>query len=322
VWHDGSVVAHAARGTTRSGDGVPIDTRTLFDVASLTKPVVATMVARLVAEGGVGVHEAVFTRPEVTLTQLLAHRGGFPDWEPLYEQIDAKQRSTAWARRRIIELALSKRRRDEGQPGTEYSDLGFIAMIPWLEARSAAGLDDAIRRLVLEPLGMRRTCYRPGGHADPGIVATQNVAARGGLIQGVVHDDNAHAMGGISSHAGLFSTAAELGSMTAAVLRSRSDPDGWLPIEVARWLTDPVCAGGRTPGWDVPSGEDSSASKAFHSESFGHLGFTGGSIWADPVDSVIAILLTNRVHFGSENLTIRQFRPHFNQHAHDLALGR
>ncbi len=322
IWHDGRVVACAATGVTRADSGQPVCPDTLFDVASLTKPLAAAVAARLVAASLADPEEVVVSDPQATLTQVLSHRAGFEAWRPIHELVDGRLVGTEQARRAVIrEAGLIPRKQPDTR--TEYSDLGFICLAHWLEQRCKKGLVQALLDDVTGPLGLVHTHYRPHGRTgdvpDEAVAATEIVSRRGGLIQGAVHDDNAFAMGGVSAHAGLFSTASDMGRFAVATLEA-CEKGGWLERSVARWFARPVAKGCRTPGWDVKSPEGSSAGNSFGTNSFGHLGFTGCSLWVDPEERLVACLLTNRIHPTSTNEAIRTFRPLFHDRVHELAL--
>lgn len=323
IWNDGRVVASVAAGRTMYEGGREVHPDTVFDVASVTKPLAAALAARLVAEGVAQPSQCIIPGDSVTLEQVLSHRAGFRSWLPLFERVERKMRGTPDAARQIIRWARSADRVGEAGTRTEYSDLGFICLIPWLQETAGATLQVAIEERVTGPAGMTSTRYRPPASLPPPqadrIPATERLDHRGGVIQGLVHDDNAFCMGGISTHAGLFSTAPDLGRFAVSVLTCRQR-DGWLPASMARWFTSPVCPGARTPGWDVRSPEGSSAGKSFGINSFGHLGYTGCSVWVDPDLQLVAVLLTNRVHPSSENLLIRSFRPRFHDRVHALVI--
>jgi CubicO group peptidase (beta-lactamase class C family) len=179
---------------------------------------------------------------------------------------------------------------------------------------AGAGLAEAIRTHVTGPLGLHSTGFRPldvrPGRPPGGIAPTEIVADRG-LVCGVVHDDNAWAMGGISAHAGLFSTAGDMGRLGAVFLEASRGRHEFLPQELAARAMAPTGGGVHTLVWDTKSPAGSSAGTRFGSASLGHLGFTGCSIWLDPEAMVVAVLLTNRIHPTRGNEAIHAFRPRF-----------
>ena len=326
---DGGVVETRAFGRTHreatAGEAVRVDT--VYDVASLTKPVaslavflrlwdagrvdLATKAAALVPELSAGGGEGI------TLAHLLGHAAGFPDWLPFFERLEAGERAGAASAREALvrmvgETALIAR------PGTavRYSDLGYILLGTALERAGERRLDDLARALVFEPLAMAATRFvdleRP--HPSPPVagVAPTEVCPRRGLVWGVVHDDNAHAAGGIAGHAGLFSTAGDLERFAAAMnaaLRGERGP--FAPERALRLATTPSVAGSTWRlGWETPSPEPgaSHAGDRWPRDGVGHLGFTGCSMWLDPARDRAVVLLTNRVHPSRSGTGIRELR--------------
>ncbi len=309
IWHDGRAMAEASAGGTRLEGGTPVTRSTLFDVASLTKPVASCLALRLLEAGRLADGDVVASGPHVGLEEVLAHRAGFQAWLPLHEKVPDGAWATPAGRRIVIEEALGSTRSPPGLR-TVYSDLGYIALVPLLEQRAGAGLDEAVRTHVTGPLGLASTVYRPGTDAS-GIAATERLARRGGTIQGIVHDDNAAAMGGVSTHAGLFSTARDMGVLAATFLESSRGRSRFLSRDLAGRAMVPLPGGERTVVWDTKSPHGSTAGRAFSPRSVGHLGFTGCSLWIDPDALIVAVLLTNRIHPSSANEAIRAFRPAF-----------
>ena len=291
----------AATGVTRLEGGVPVTPETVYDLASLTK-VVATLpaVLKLVGEGEVGLDDKVrrffsnagwFKTPslgDATVRDLLTHSSGLPAWTPLFAVTD--NRRTAFAN--VLQTPL------EHPPGTyTYSDLGFILLGAIIERVSGERQDAFVQRYIFGPLGMTETRYGPvkGEH----IAATEDCGWRGGILQGVVHDENAFAMGGVAGHAGLFGTAGDLATYAQAWLRldPRLGPESLLQDAVREHLPGNERRG---LGWMLKS-ENSSAGRYASERAFGHTGFTGTSLWLDPVGGWFAVLLTNRVHPSREH---------------------
>lgn len=323
IWHDGSVVASGCAGATDPGPGGRVRMETLFDVASLTKPAVASLALRLVASGRASPADVVVREPSSSLWEVLSHRAGFEAWLPLWEQVEPGQRATPAGRRIVIDAALRSPRAEVGTT-TIYSDLGYIALMPWLENRAGTQLGQAIARHVTGPLGLTSTGYRPVAGPLPAAAAsiapTEVIEGRG-LASGEVHDDNAWAMGGVSAHAGLFSTAEDMGRLGVAFLEARAGRPVFLPAELAGAGLTPTGPGEHTIAWDTKSPAGSSAGSRFSPASCGHLGFTGCSIWIDPDALVVAVLLTNRIHPTRHNESIRDFRPAFHDAVFDDILA-
>jgi len=300
---------------------------TIFDLASLTKPVATTTAAmRLVdrsalrLEDEVGRYIPEFSGGEkdrVTIRHLLNHSSGLRAWQPLYKEVigSAQIRSgrlrAADGKKRVLDRIL--RNRLVYTPGSKsiYSDLGFILLGEIIERVSGISLDRFCRNEIFGPLRMRKTFFPSVGPDRAGPYAsTERIDWRGRIVVGEVHDNNAYVMGGVSGHAGLFSTAADLDRFGRAMLEARR---GESPL-FSRKTVETFISRQDTPGsswalgWDTPS-KPSSAGRYFSSHSFGHLGYTGTSLWIDPEDDLVVVLLTNRVHPTSRNVKIRKFRP-------------
>jgi CubicO group peptidase (beta-lactamase class C family) len=240
----------------------------------------------------------------VTLRHLLAHSGGLEAWRPLYQEVSG--RDACVNRVAALELAY--------EPGTRtvYSDLGFILLGAAVERAAGASLDAFATARLFDPLGMTRTRYRPPAEWRARIAPTEDDPWRGRVLRGEVHDENAHAMGGVSGHAGLFGTAADVSRFALMVLAGGTW-EGRRVIERATLERFAAPSGfpgpRRASGWDMPSDEGSSAGRLFSRRSIGHLGYAGTSLWIDPDRRVFLILLTNRVHPRRGNDGIKAVRP-------------
>jgi CubicO group peptidase (beta-lactamase class C family) len=328
-------------GETRVGEGREINSDTLFDIASVTKAFAASAVLRLVDRGVLALESRLdehmpvlkgLPQGSATLAQLLAHEAGFVPWLPMFEAIPAAKRGAPAAKEAIVNSALTAA--PDANPGVRalYSDLGFIALSHLVETVSAISFDRVVEREVTGPLEMKSVCFRPLSFEDPlvsssnragegfmpslkSIAATEACPWRGRLLQGEVHDDNAWSMGGISGHAGLFATAEDVARLGAAWLDAIHN-GAWISRELARKAVERRSLG-RGLGWDLKDLGGSSAGSRMGPRSFGHLGFSGCSLWVDPDTGLSAALNTNRVHMGRDNMKIRDFRPGF----HDLLAG-
>ncbi|HXN32082.1 MAG TPA: serine hydrolase domain-containing protein, partial [Polyangiaceae bacterium] len=306
-----------------------------FDLASLTKPMTAVAVARAGIDRGLPLGallpEALGTASEhVPLELFLAHRAGLEAHRPLYaprvrgEKIDLSA---------ALHEAASARRADavgdlpaEGFPPV-YSDLGYLlAGAVLARATGARDAGEAIARLVLEPLGIAgqagtvRELAARGTHGP--FVPTETVAWRGGPVAGEVHDENAWALSGEggSGHAGIFGTIDAVVIFGAAVLDALDGiraPFGE-PVDLDWLVRERAGAGSLRAGFDGKSREASSAGERLGPRSFGHLGFTGTSVWIDPDAKIVVALLTNRVCPSRDNFVIRAARPR----AHDALFDR
>lgn len=293
----GKLVFERAYGTTRN-DALarPVYADTRFDLASLTKLFIATVALRAAADERIGLDDSLaaaipqWERPpysRITMRMLLNHTSG------MNSGADYRTIANENVERFSVERDLV------GTPGKSvvYSDLGFIALgivIARVTGRGlAAGTGDVFPSGTLG--------FRPPGVRRAEIPATEEDDWRG-RVQGFVHDEKAYLMGGVSGHAGLFGTAADVAALTEAYLgplRGRSN--ALLPSELVREAVreqayDPVLRRGL--GWALKTTDDNSCGRYFDRASFGHTGFVGTCIWADPVHDVQAVLLTNSVYFG------------------------
>ncbi|MEA2762734.1 MAG: hypothetical protein QOD47_2018 [Gemmatimonadaceae bacterium] len=289
-----------------------VDTNTLYDLASLTKVIATTTVAMILEEGGqldlnrtVASYLPEFNSPEksqITVKQILTHSGGLEAGANIY----------ATARGREQYLYQINARPLEYTPGTNmiYSDWDMIILQLVMERITGKTLDVLANEKIFRPLGMTDTQFQPPVSLRPRIAPTQVDDARGGLLWGTVHDENAWAMGGVAGHAGLFSTARDLALFSMMILNGGEGVNGIRivkPATIARWTARQGKESSRTLGWDSPEG-GSSAGQFFSPWSFGHTGFTGTSIWIDPEKDLFVVVLTNRVNPTRSNTRHVQLR--------------
>lgn len=288
------------------------DERTLWDLASLTKVVgMTTAMMQLVEQDRVELDAPVMRylpefagegKERVTIRHLLTHSSGLPSWRPLYKEAAAADTAVAIVFATPLDTV----------PGARmvYSDLGAILLGTVVERVSGETLDAYLARHVFGPLGMTSTLYRPDPSLRDRIAPTEFDPWRQRHIRGEVHDENAFMLGGVSGHAGLFSTAADLARF-ARMMLSGGTLDG---VRVVRASTiaqftavqDPGLSH-RALGWETPSGQNS-AGRRMSARAFGHTGFTGTSLWMDPEAGTFIILLTNRVNPSRQNTRIGQVR--------------
>lgn len=305
VGRHGRLVHLRGYGNVDWAPGAPAVTdSTLFDMASVTKVVATTTAAMILEEQGkLDIDRTVASYlPEfsdsakagITVRMLLIHRGGLEAFAPLYREFRGREQYLEQINRRPLKWA----------PGThtEYSDWDLILTQLVIERITGETLDRFVAERIFEPLGMRDTRFTPDSTLRPRIAATEVDRSRGGLIWGSVHDPNAFAMGGVSGHAGLFSSARDM-AVFAQMLLNGGEYNGVRivrPETLARWTAPQGPGSSRALGWDTPSAK-SSAGRFFGPRSFGHTGYTGTSVWIDPERGVFVVLLTNRVNPTSEN---------------------
>ena len=304
----------------RSGN-YDVTPATLFDLASLTKVVTTTVMAMILYERGLVELDAPVMgiipefrsssdprRDDVTFRMLLAHSSGLPAYEKLFLR--------ARTRDELLRIAFTMPL--AANPGTraEYSDIGFIILGAALERLAEESLDRFCQREVFGPLAMTHTTFNPPAEMRAQIPPTADDRSfRNRIIQGEVQDENAFVLGGVAGHAGLFSTAEDIARCAHAML------NGGRPILRPETLSlftrrESAPAGtSRALGFDTPSAPSQSG-KYFSASSFGHLGYTGTSLWIDPERQISITLLTNRTWPDCWNQAIKQVRPKF----HDAAL--
>lgn len=284
---------------TYSDTAPAVNEHTRFDMASLTKVVATTTAAMMLEEQGkldirrtVASYLPEFNAPDkqgITVEMLLTHRGGLEAFAELWPTTHGRAEYLAKINARPIAYA----------PGTKtvYSDWDFILMQAIIERVSGEMLDAYTSAHIFTPLGMTETGFRPDSSERSHIAPTEVVASRGGLVWGIVHDENAGAIGGVSGHAGLFSSAHDVAIFLQMLLNGGSYGNVRLlrPETVARWTSIQGPTSSRALGWDTPAGQ-SSAGRFFSPRSYGHTGFTGTSVWTDPERGVWVVLLTNRVY--------------------------
>lgn len=286
----------------------PPDENTLWDMASLSKVVgMTSAMMQLVEQGKVDLDAPVqryipeFRGPNkerVTVRHLLTHSSGLPAWRPLYKEAIGSEAALALA----IGTAL------DTLPGVRmvYSDLGAIILGQIVARVSGEPLDAYLARHVFGPLGMTSTQYRPSRELLPRIAPTEYDPWRQRHLRGEVHDENAFALGGVSGHAGLFSSAHDVARLARMYLRGGTlDGVRLVGVETIRQFTtvQDSTLSNRALGWETPNGSNSAGHAMTH-QAFGHTGFTGTSIWMDPSRDLFVILLSNRVNPTRQNLRI------------------
>lgn len=299
VERGGELIYERAFGVTRMDEErAPVYVDTRFDLASLTKLFVSTLALRLVADGRLELHEPLTAwvprwtqgeRARITAAMLLAHTSGMHSGADYRELLDCDVAAFA------LERPLA------AEPGTRvvYSDLGMIALGVILERIESRSLAAQIGDFGRASLG-----FNPDTRERWAIPATEDDGWRG-RVQGYVHDEKAYLLNGIAGHAGLFGTAADVASLTEVYLAAhRGRRQSVLASDLARSATaccadDPVLRRGL--GWALKTTDQNSCGTRFGPSSFGHTGFTGTCVWADPERDLQAVLLTNSVYFGRDD---------------------
>jgi beta-N-acetylhexosaminidase len=307
---------------TRDAKAPAVTANTVYDMASLTKVIATTTsvmilvqqkrldldtpVARYLPEWSAAAKSDPDPswRARVTIRNLLLHNSGLPAHRDFYKQ--AKGHDA------VLALVLAEPLVHEPGTKVEYSDLGFIVLSEIVQRLTGVPLDEYTKQHIFAPLGMNASQFNPPRKLWPTIAPTENdVDFRKRLLQGEVHDENAWALGGVSGHAGLFSTAADTAIFAQMILNGgiyahhRILTRATIQQFTARQAIGDTA---RTLGWDVPT-QPSSSGQYFSADSFGHTGFTGTSLWVDPDRDLFVILLTNRVNPTRANEEIRQLRP-------------
>jgi CubicO group peptidase (beta-lactamase class C family) len=332
IGYRGKVSLHAFGKLSYAANADMVDLHTMYDIASLTKVVATTTLVAKLVEGDFPVPLDLDApverylpewasgpqaewRHEVTVRHLLTHTSGLPAFKEYWRTSKNKQDTLT----KIFAEPL------EYEPGTKeiYSDLGIILMAEIIERLTGRTLDDLAKSYIFAALSMKESMFRPAKKLWPSIAPTEidnNLRHR--LVQGEVHDENAFAIGGVSGHAGLFSTAPDLAAFCQMLLNGGVYAHHRVlrRATIAQFTTPQQLSGGtRTLGWAVPT-EGGSSGHYFSAHSFGHTGFTGTSIWIDPDRQLFVVLLTNRVNPTRDNPKMTQLRPAF-QDAVMQALG-
>jgi CubicO group peptidase (beta-lactamase class C family) len=326
-----AIFADALGDAVRTPQRLPASLETIYDLASLTKPLVTGMLcARLLERGQIALDDPVakylsefaLAHSGISLRHLLTHTSGLPAWRPLY--LLAKDRDEVVAAIRSQPL--------EYEPGERvvYSDLGFIVLGFLLQKLTGNSLPQLANQEIFRPLKLEQTSFNPAAAMQTGVAACENGNAyerdmcerdfsgqsyagwRSGTIWGEVHDGNANFLGGAAGHAGLFSTAADTLRLANQFIAESSE---LLSADACRLFRENMTAGlneARSFAWQLASTKDSTAGQSLPPDAFGHTGFTGTSCWIDAARRRVFILLTNRTHerqlpFANINAARREF---------------
>jgi CubicO group peptidase (beta-lactamase class C family) len=329
--------AVGAAGARSSDDATPVTGETIYDLASLTKPVVAATAARLVRAGVIDWNAPLVSylptlagsaSASTPLELLVSHRAGLLAHFRLRD-VGGARSNWLWRCAEGLRPECQAPVPRTGFPPV-YSDLGYILLGAALEAVTGSSLAELVRREVTGApallLQSAEDWSRDLGKPEflRRVVPSERVPERGGVLWGIVHDDNAWDLAGesLAGHAGLFGTAAGVGAFGQLVLDALAGRCGdWLSAEQADFLVRARPGGALRAGFDGKSAEGSSAGPRFGARAFGHLGFTGTSLWCDPDAGVVVVLLTNRVYPSRENIRIRDVRPDIHGELFGLAAG-
>jgi CubicO group peptidase (beta-lactamase class C family) len=331
--HGQAIFAEALGNAVRQPKTYPASLETIYDLASLTKPLVTGFLcARLIESGPLTLDSSVvhylpdFDRPDkhvITIRHLLTHSSGLPAWRPLY--IIANDEPNA------VIAAIANQPLAYG-PGERvvYSDLGFIVLGFILQKLSGMRFDELARRESFAALDLQRTFFNPAQASQTEVAACEQgnqyerdmcehdpalakySSWRTGSIWGEVHDGNAHFLGGAAGHAGLFSTAGEALRLANQFIGGISE---LLTPTTCELFHQNMTAGlneARSFSWQLAATADSTAGPALPADAFGHTGFTGTSCWIDAAKERVYLLLTNRTHdrklpFANINQVRRDF---------------
>ena len=327
-----AVFADAVGEAVREPLRIPATPDTIYDLASLTKPLVTGLLcARSLESGALKLNASVsrylaeFNQPDkssITVQQLLTHTSGLPAWRPLYLLAESRDE---------VLTAIAKEPL-QAKPGERvtYSDLGFIVLGLLLQRLHGADLDHLAEREIFAPLHLTRTFFLPAEAARTGIAACENGNGyerdmcerdfpakayskwRESTVWGEVHDGNAYFLGGVAGHAGLFSTACETLCVANQFIGAQSQLLQSPTCHLFRRNLTPERNEARSFAWQLAATKDSTAGSSLPADAFGHTGFTGTSCWIDAEAARVYILLTNRTHarslpFANINGARRQF---------------
>ena len=334
LWGDrerirGEVAAGFLR-STPPHPGPAVTPETLYDLASLTKPLVTgSLLLRTVALGRLDLSMTVASLlPEAagtfaggaTLSELLSHSAGLCAWAPLYERVSSTL-TLEDRKRELFRLILDLPPAGPRGEKSLYSDFGFMLLGWILEKVWNAPLDRLYREIIAGPLKVAGADFLTSGsplgeavrEGRIPVASTEIDPESGLLLTGVVHDEHARLLGGVSGHAGLFGSARAVWELARPWLGGGFFPEPWLRLFRSRrpgleWAL----------GWDTPTPGSSSGRFMTPEASIGHLGYAGTSLWIDWRKERIVVLLTNRVHPVRTNNRIREFRPRF----HDTVLAQ
>ncbi|HEY1463375.1 MAG TPA: serine hydrolase domain-containing protein [Terriglobales bacterium] len=299
---------------TYEPDSSPVTAQTIFDLASVSKVVATTMMAMVLYERGfldleapvVGIVPEFSSADErheaITFRMLLAHSSGLPAHEKFYLRAKTKQE--------LLKTAFATPLAADPETKAVYSDIGFIVLGVALERLADTTLDEFCQAEFAR-LGMSQTGFNPPASLRSSIApAANDTTFRKRIIQGEVQDENASVLGGVAGHAGLFAPAHDLATFAHIILQGGKPMIRPETLKLFTQRQSTPSGTSRALGWDTPS-SPSQSGKYFSASSFGHLGYTGTSLWIDPERQLSVTLLTNRTWPDCSNQAIKQIRPKF-----------
>ncbi len=321
VFREDSIIFFKAYGYANIFSKRRMTKDTIFDLASLTKPLATTLaVMKLMQQQKLDLEQDIGSvlpqlhgtgKGKIKISHLLYHNSGLPDYRPYFSKL---RNLPLYSRINVLRNLLVKEPllHPTGQK-VLYSDIGFMILRWVVESISGRRLDQYVYEEIYNPLKIENLFFvdlnleRPDGK----FAATEFCPWRNILLEGAVHDDNAYVMGGIEGHAGLFGTASDANILLSELLSVfyGSSQNHLFQKDLVNKFFQRREDSGRALGFDTPSLLDSSCGSYFSKKSIGHLGFTGTSFWMDLESSVIVILLTNRIHPSRSNEKIKSFRP-------------
>ncbi|HZU32057.1 MAG TPA: serine hydrolase domain-containing protein [Candidatus Angelobacter sp.] len=316
ITHRGRLIAHKGLGHfTYETNSPAVSAETIYDLASVSKALATTTACMVLYERGKLQLEQPLVellpsfagpdpkRRQVTLRMLLAHSSGLPAYVKLFQ--------TAHRKEDLLQQALQVPLAADPGSRAEYSDIGFILLGEVLQLLADQPLDTFCRTEIFSRLGLQHTAFNPPEAWKPFIPPTEEDRTfRKRLIQGEVNDENASVMGGVAGHAGCFSTAMDVSIFAHCMLNGGTPLLKPETIAIFTRREDFPPGTSRTLGWDTPS-QPSQSGKYFSPRAYGHLGYTGTSLWIDPERQLSVTLLTNRTWPDRSSQAIKQIRPAF-----------
>lgn len=333
VGRKNQIVYHKAFGCLDHSNNTAVRRNTVYDLASLTKPLATAAAAMHLSDRGtLNLYDRIgrllpelegSDKADISVEHLLCHNAGLPAWRPYFRELNTLPADRR--RNRLHQLLANESLVCLPGRQTLYSDVGFM-LLQWVVERAAGRrLDGYVADNLYSPLNISDLFFLPDWGHTPSAPADRELAATGldvnkKAVYGRVNDENARAMGGVAGHAGLFGTAAAVFHFLCHLLEIRSGSTGkgfFSRATVECFLTIPPGAV-RTPGFDVPEAQGSSSGRFFPRDtSVGHLGYTGTSFWVELGSEIMVILLSNRVCTDPDSRKIREFRPRF----HDAVMN-